>query len=420
MDLKDLDKPLDLNRPLGFERTAPNAAARALQGLPWGRIGFGGLGLLFASLIAFAIITDDGMGGEPYAIAQIEVRKPAPAAPAVASAATSGTTSGTSADDVTGSTLRMRRGAEIVEEASGVKVVRQGGGSAPDALIIAIPQASVEVGLAPAPDRRLIEKGRHGPLPRIGQDGAKAMDVYARPFITGANIRPGAPKVAIVIGGMGLNADATQAALGLLPRAITLGFAPYGADLARQTARARTEGHEVLLQAPLEGFGGEAEAPAHLLRASDTSSETLSRLHWHMSRFPGYVGVGGYLGAKFTADARAFTPVLSEIADRGLFYFDDGTSTRSLAMSIGAESATPIVRADIVIDARLDAIDEALMRLERLAREKGSAVGSANGLPIVIEKIARYAKAMEGRGIALAPASVLAAIPRPASARSNH
>jgi polysaccharide deacetylase 2 family uncharacterized protein YibQ len=131
------------------------------------------------------------------------------------------------------------------------------------------------------------------------------------------------------------------------------------------------------------------------------------------------VGVGGYLGAKFTADARAFTPVLSEIADRGLFYFDDGTSTRSLAMSIGAESATPIVRADIVIDARLDAIDEALMRLERLAREKGSAVGSANGLPIVIEKIARYAKAMEGRGIALAPASVLAAIPRPASARSN-
>ena len=157
MDLKDLDKPLDLNRPLGFERTAPSAAARALQGLPWGRIGFGGLGLLFASLIAFVIITDDGMGGEPYAIAQIEVRKPAPAAPAVASAAGARTTSGTSADDVTGSTLRMRRGAEIVEEASGVKVVRQGGGSAPDALIIAIPQASVEVGLAPAPDRRLIE-----------------------------------------------------------------------------------------------------------------------------------------------------------------------------------------------------------------------------------------------------------------------
>ena len=422
MDLNDLNKPLDLNRPLGLGRAAPSASARALQGLPWGRIGFGGLGLLFASLIGFAIITDDGMGGEPYAIAQIEVRKPAPAepaSPATAGAATSGANSGASADDVTGSTIRIRRGSEMVEEASGVKVVRQGGGSVPDALIIAIPQASVEVGLAPAPDRRLIEKGRHGPLPRIGPDGAKAMDVYARPFVTGANIRPGAPKVAILIGGMGLNAEATQAALGVLPRAITLGFAPYGPDLARQTARARTEGHEVILQAPLEGFGGEAEAPAHLLRASDTSSETLNRLHWHMSRFPGYVGIAGYLGGKFTANGRAFTPVLSEIADRGLFYFDDGTSTRSLALSLGADSSTPIVRADIVIDARIEAIDDALIRLERLARDKGSAVGSANGLPIVIEKIARFAKAMEGRGIALAPVSSLAAIPRPASARTN-
>ena len=77
------------------------------------------------------------------------------------------------------------------------------------------------------------------------------------------------------------------------------------------------------------------------------------------------------------------------------------------------------MRADIVIDARIEAIDDALIRLERLARDKGSAVGSANGLPIVIEKIARFAKAMEGRGIALAPVSSLAAIPRPASARTN-
>lgn len=417
MDLNDFNKPLDLNRPLGLERAAPSASARALQGLPWGRIGFGGLGALFASLIGFAIITDDGMGGEPYAIARIEVRKPAPvpAAPPSSGPAMAGVP-GVSNDDVTGSTIRMRRGSEMVEEASGVKVFRQGGASAPDSLIISVPQANVEVALAPAPDRRLIEKGRHGPIPRIGQDGAKAMDVYARPFITGPNIRPGAPKVAILIGGMGLNAEATQAALGVLPRAITLAFAPYGPDLARQTARARTEGHEVILQAPLEGFGGETEAPAHLLRAGDASSETLNRLHWHMSRFPGYVGIGGYLGGKFTADARAFTPVLSEIADRGLFYFDDGTSTRSLALSLGADSSTPIVRADVVIDARMEAIDDALMRLERLARDKGSAVGSANGLPIVIEKIARYAKAMEGRGIALAPVSALAAIPRPASA----
>jgi hypothetical protein len=137
-----------------------------------------------------------------------------------------------------------------------------------------------------------------------------------------------------------------------------------------------------------------------------------------MSRFPGYVGIGGHLGAKFTADAASFSPVLVEIANRGLMYFDDGGSTRSLALSLGAETATPILRADVVIDARPEAVDDALIRLERIARDKGSAAGSAAALPEVVEKIARFARALETRGVALAPASALAAIPRPASAQA--
>jgi hypothetical protein len=78
----------------------------------------------------------------------------------------------TEVDEAPTGVIRMRRRAEAVEEASGVKVVRQGGG-VPDALIISVPQAQIDVGLATAPDRRLVDKGRHGPLPRIGLDGAK-------------------------------------------------------------------------------------------------------------------------------------------------------------------------------------------------------------------------------------------------------
>jgi len=48
-----------------------------------------------------------------------------------------------------------------------------------------------------------------------------------------------------------------------------------------------------------------------------------------MSRFSGYAGVANFLGGKFTADERALTPVLREIAARGLFYVDDGTSARA-------------------------------------------------------------------------------------------
>ena len=50
-----------------------------------------------------------------------------------------------------------------------------------------------------------------------------------------------------------------------------------------------------------------------------------------MARFTGYIGVTNYLGGKFSADTRAFSPVLAEIATRGLVYLDDGSSPRSLA-----------------------------------------------------------------------------------------
>ena len=51
---------------------------------------------------------------------------------------------------------------------------------------------------------------------------------------------------------------------------------------------------------------------------------------------------------------------MRDIAKRGLFYFDDGSSPRSLSASLAAASGAPLVRADVVIDAKLAGIDDAL------------------------------------------------------------
>ncbi|MDB5570681.1 MAG: hypothetical protein JWN93_1864 [Hyphomicrobiales bacterium] len=424
MSLDNLNAPLGYTPPPGAGLPTAAAARKLapaddgpLDGAPWGKIAVGGLGLVASLLVGFLYATDDGLGGEPFARARIETRIRLPA-PASGPSGAGAPMAGVSVDDVTGSTLNLRRTTSQVEEASGVKITRQGGGAAPGAMIISVPQENAEVGLTPAPDRRLVDKSRHGAIPRVGPDGARAMDVYARPVITPASVKPGAPRIALFIGGMGLNPEATQAAVAALPRAVTLGFAPYGPDLARQTASAREEGHEIVLQAPMEGFS-EAEDPGpNVLRVRDPAPDTLGRLHWHMSRFPGYVGVAGFLGGKFTSERAAFAPVLSEIGVRGLFYMDDGASSRSLAATLAAETATPLARADVVIDARLDAIDEALVRLERLARERGAATGAASGLPLVVEKVARFARALEGRGVALVPLSSLAQTLKPSSARA--
>ena len=74
-----------------------------------------------------------------------------------------------------------------------------------------------------------------------------------------------------------------------------------------------------------------------------------------MSRFQGYVGITGAMGARFTASERAFTPILQETAKRGLIFVDDGANPRSVATRIAGGSNLPFAKADMVVDAVADA-----------------------------------------------------------------
>jgi polysaccharide deacetylase 2 family uncharacterized protein YibQ len=401
----------EVNEPLGTISASRSAGVKIGPALSRGAIGIGailsGMGAYFLWHRAAAT------SGEPFAVARIE---PAPA-PASAPPQPAPVVVSPAAPQAAAS--RGVNSGDQIEASSGVKVMRGGGGGATDALIIDVPQ-SLGVRLAPAPDRRLVEKSRFGMLPRIGADGARPADVYARPVVESAALK-GAPRVAIMVGGLGIDEAGTIAAIDKLPGAVSLAFAPYGPDLDRDAARAREAGHEILLQAPMEPFASSEPGP-HTLTTTASEAENLESLHWLMSRFTGYVGVTNYLGGKFSADSQAFSPVLAEIAARGLDYLDDGSSPRSLAREIAGRLNLPAAAADVVLDAAptADAIEVALARLEAQARRQGAAVGVATALPISVEHIARWATMLEARGISLVPISAaIAHAPAAASARAN-
>jgi hypothetical protein len=183
--------------------------------------------------------------------------------------------------------------AESIERRSGVKIIRPGGGATPGALIIDLAKV-LNTRLAAAPDPRLIEQTRCGPVPRIGPDGARAAEIYARPAVS----VPGLPRIALLVGGMGLSPRATEAAIAGLPGAVTLGFAPYGADLARQTALAREAGHELVLEIPMEPFDFPRDNPGpHTLVADAGKAGNSNNLTWLMSRFTGYAASRIFLAA---------------------------------------------------------------------------------------------------------------------------
>jgi len=390
-----LDERDDLNAPLGLGRQAPPSRFRASYAA------LAGVAILIAGFGALVAFSSAPFGGEPYAVAVINTITAAPpAAPAVSPAPVAAAPVGPALSS-----------AEQVEASSGVKVTRAGGAGAPGALIIQVPEA-LGVQLTPAPDKRLVEKSRYGLLPRIGSDGTRPGEFYARPVVTSARLKGGAPRLAILIGGVGLTAESTNGAIHTLPGAISLAFAPYGANVEHDAAEARQAGHETFLQAPMEPIDYPANNPgAHTLLTSATPVENIDHLHWLMSRFAGFVGVTNFLGAKFTGSSDALAPVLGEIAGRGLVYVDDGTSPRSLARDLAVGLKLQETGADIVLDANqsTQAISAALTRLESLARTSGSALGTAAALPQSIEQIARWSQSLEARGIALVPVSALVA-----------
>ncbi|MDB5646427.1 MAG: hypothetical protein JWQ05_2096 [Methylobacterium sp.] len=380
-----------LTRPLG----AKPASGQRLRSLRQVRVTapmlLGGLVSGLVVGVSILAVAGDPEGGEPSAVAAITLREPVatPVAP-IADKPQRPTTGPSSADEV--------------ESASGVTVFRPTGTSAPsEAVVIQVPSAA-PIKLASAPDPRLVERGRHGNVPRLGDSRLRPLDVYARPEAAGSG-----PRVAILVSGLGIGQAATASAIARLPPAISLAFAPYGGDLERTVARAREAGHEALLQAPMEPFDYPDSDPGpQTLLTSSRTPENLDRLSWIMSRFSGFVGIVNYMGAKLTSDAAALEPVLREIGARGLGFVDDGTSPRSLAGTLAAKAKVPVARAEIVLDAlaRPEAIDRELARLEAQARQKGFALGSASAMPMSIDRIARWAADAEARGIRLVPVSV--------------
>jgi polysaccharide deacetylase 2 family uncharacterized protein YibQ len=259
-----------------------------------------------------------------------------------------------------------------------------------------------------APDPDLLEPGPHGPLPRIGPQGRSAIRTYGRAFDRGDT----RPRVGLIVGGLGLNASLAEEAIRRLPPGITLAFSPYSPRIDRLLDLARTKGMEVLLALPLEPTGYPLNNPGdRALLTSLSETENQDRLDWVMSRFAGYAGVvgahGPMRGERFALLPDRLGALQRGLALRGLLYVDPRPGAAQPARAWGRT-------VDILVDepATRGEIDRKLAELERMARERGTALGYAGEpSPVLVERVAIWAGQAEGRGLAVAPVSALIRAP---------
>ncbi|WP_067337204.1 divergent polysaccharide deacetylase family protein [Stappia indica] len=382
----------DLSTPLGLSK-------KKYLNLPLGLIGAGMMTLLGLTVLVWIGVVDDPLGGEPTASIPLER-----------------SLDGLTARDFGVVEIRPslpdqgEDGAQTLagkEETLGPRFEpkpdgQQNAASMPDQ---DMPSLASGQGLSERPDSRVSESGPHGRLPTVSDNGLRPLDIYARPV---SSSFASVPKIAIIVGGLGLSQTSTQAAIDRLPPDITLAFAPYGSSIDRWMQQARRSGHELLLQLPMEPFDYPDNDPGpHTLLVSHSPSEMQDRLSWLLSRITNYVGVMNYMGARFTASEGPLQQLLGEVTRRGLMYVDDGSSSRSMATAAANGLRTPFSHADLVIDdvPRPKDITARLLQLEGTARARGIAVGVASALPVTIDELERWARDLEERGLQLIPIS---------------
>lgn len=396
----DLNAPLGQDKPKKLSRLPklPVSAPQLLAGL---------LGLSGIVVLAWAAFVNDPLGGEPMAVV---AAKPDGRVPAAA-----GTDSKHSRYDGPPPGVPAPNAATPPPGGKTVTIIDGSSGQRQEVVIpgtaapASAPASASDAATAPV-DQKLLESSRHGAIPKVGPDGARPAAFYARPRALNANQKD-FPRIAIIVGSVGISASGTADAFSKLPAAVSFALTPYGADLEKLAERARGENHEVLLQVPMEPFDYPDNDPGpQTLLTTLTVDQNIDRLHWLMSRFHGYVGLLSYMGARFTASEQSLSPVLREAGKRGLIYVDDGASSRSVAGQIAGSQSLPFAKTDIVLDAVPTPveIDRALARLEMAARDGGRAVGLATAQPATIARIAEWAQKVEGRGFVLVPITMMA------------
>lgn len=269
-----------------------------------------------------------------------------------------------------------------------------------------------------APDPRLIEQSRFGVIPKISSEGLKPREMYSRPMVwsqiasqapTQTDVKPlqpTNPRIGIIITGAGLGYLATVEALIALPANITFAFSPYANNVGSQATDARRDGHEIMLEIPMDSLNPRLQDPGRMALLTELETgQNLERLSWVMSRFSGYFAAIPVMGERFLSQPEKLSPIVKDLSDRGLAIV---SATESPIMKkLSLDFQIPFVQTTLQIDAELDVISVSnkLANLEQVAKKNGYAIGTMRPINLTIRQLETWIKTLADKGIDLVPVS---------------
>jgi hypothetical protein len=224
------------------------------------------------------------------------------------------------------------------------------------------------------------------------------------------------PAITIVLTALGLNTEASKAALARLPQEIAISIAPIAAESAAWSERAATAGHVVLAETPMEpeAYPRVNPGPLTLLVASSVE-ENIRRLGETLDRIPHAAGVATYLGGRFAKNDTAAAMFAAAIERRGLMLLETVSEPGRKLVPMAARAGVPVYASAVSIDSSGHdrTVAAGLKKLEEAARRDGYAIGVGVTIPTTVAGVARWIETLDERGfdlVALGPAAAPAAV----------
>lgn len=246
--------------------------------------------------------------------------------------------------------------------------------------------------------------GPNGPLPKRTADGNTALKAYSRPTRRVASRKP----VSLVIGGLGINPALTDRAIDILPADVTLSFAAHSRGLQNWINKARTDGHEVLIEIPMESVGYNRSEPGaeYTLKAGDPQANE-RHLHWLLSRGQGYFGVINYNGDQFLTRADAAAKTLDRFSQSGLGFIADGSFDTPTLPTLTRSVGLPFAQGFGVIDPNPEEalIAAELSKLGQEAASETAPIGVGFAYPETLAAVNKWIETLPEQSLQLVPAS---------------
>jgi len=219
---------------------------------------------------------------------------------------------------------------------------------------------------------------------------------------------PDGPLVTIIMDDLGRSALIAETLVSL-PERVTFAILPGEPHAVQVAEIAHAAGHEVMLHVPMEPQGYPAVNPGDdALFIAQDDAEIRRRFDRLLASIPYVTGTNNHMGSRFTEDARALSPVMESLREKGFFFIDSRTTGQSKVTEVARRFGVPTLNRDVFLDnvAEVSAIVQEIRRLQDKARRQGGAIGICHPYPETLEALRRELPEMRGRGITVVPVSV--------------